>query len=194
MTKKRPAAFLDRDGTLLYDRPGTYLRAPDRLRLYPYTAEALKLLRRHGYRLVVVTNQSGVGRGLLSEATLERIHDRLRRLLGRQGAKLDGIYSCPHHPDDRCRCRKPKTTLAMQAARDLGLEIPGSVVIGDKKADVDLARALKVPSAFVLTGHGRNELMRYGRRLRPTYTARNLLAAAKWVVRLRDKVPGSRVK
>src|SRR4029077_4294113 len=122
--------------------------------------------------LVIVTNQSGVGRGFLTEDTLEKINDRLRRLLGRKGVKLDGIYCCLHHPDDRCRCRKPKTTLAMQAVRELGLTLEGSVVIGDKKADVDLARNLKIPSAFVMTGHGRNEILRYGRRLNPAYSAR----------------------
>lgn len=183
MKRKRPAVFLDRDGTLLYDRPGYYLRAPEKLRLYPYTAGALRLLRRKGYALVVVSNQSGVGRGFLTEETLERIHERLRRLLRRKGATLDGIYSCLHRPQDRCPCRKPKPTLALKAVRELVLSLPGSVVIGDKKADVDLARNLKVPSAFVMTGHGRNETLRFGRRLRPTYTARNLLQAARWVVR-----------
>src|SRR6185295_17471863 len=133
--------------------PGYYLRSPGKLRLYPYTAEALKLLRAKGYALVVVTNQSGVGRGFLTEETLELIHDRLHKLLRKKGAKLDGIYSCLHHPDDRCRCRKPKTKLAMQAARDLGLSIKGSFTVGDKKADVDLAKNLKVPSEFVMTGH-----------------------------------------
>lgn len=186
MKKKRPAVFLDRDGTLLYDRPGYYLRTPGKLRLYPYTAEALKLLHAKGYALVVVTNQSGVGRGFLTEATLELIHERLMKLLRVKGAALDGIYSCLHHPDDRCKCRKPKTTLAMQAVRELNLTLDGAVVIGDKKADVDLAKNLKVPSVLVMTGHGRNETLRYGKRLNPTVVARNVLAAAKWVLRQKN--------
>lgn len=180
MKKKRPVAFLDRDGTLLYDRPGYYLRTPDKLRLYPYTAQALKALKKRGYALVVVTNQSGVGRGYLTEETLEKINDRLQRLLRKKGVPLDGIYCCLHHPEDRCRCRKPKPTLALQAVRDLGLTLEGAVVIGDKKADADLARNLKATSVFVMTGHGRNEAMRYGRRLRAHYTARNLLAGVNW--------------
>jgi D-glycero-D-manno-heptose 1,7-bisphosphate phosphatase len=179
----RPAVFLDRDGTLLYDRPGYYLRSPEKLRLYPFAAQALKALQSRGYALIIVTNQSGVGRGFLTEETLEKIHGKLQRLLRRKGVRLDGIYSCLHHPEDRCICRKPRPTLALQAVRELGLTLKGSVTVGDKKADTDLARNLKVPSVLVMTGHGRNETLRYGRRMRATFVARNLLQASRWILK-----------
>lgn len=179
---KRRVIFLDRDGTLIYDRPGCYLRRPEQLRLYRDTVPALRLLKRAGFRLVVISNQSGVGRGYLDLPTLERIHRLLRRELRRRGAGLDGIYFCPHHPDRRCRCRKPSPLLARRAARELGLSLAGAAVVGDKKADIDLARALGVDSVFLRTGHGRAQRARYGARIRATRRSSGILAAAKWLI------------
>lgn len=177
---RRPAVFLDRDGTLNPDRPGWYLTRPGQMRVYRRAPEALKLLRRAGFRLVVVTNQSGLGRGFLDEATLRRIHAKLRRLLARGGGRLDAIYHCPHHPDVRCACRKPKPLLARRAARELGLSLAGSAVIGDKPADMGLARALGIPGVLVLTGHGRHFRARSAA-LRPAAIRRDVLGAARWV-------------
>ncbi|MBI4423594.1 MAG: HAD-IIIA family hydrolase [Elusimicrobia bacterium] len=175
--------FLDRDGTLIWDRPGFYLRRPEQIRLYRSTPEALRLLRRAGYRLVVVSNQSGIGRGFLDHAMLKRIHARLRRELRARRARLDAIYFCPHRPDDACRCRKPLPTLARRAVRELRLTLKGAAMIGDKKADVDLAAALGIPSVLVRTGHARRQKRSFGRGVRPTHEARDILAAARWVVR-----------
>lgn len=180
---KKRVVFLDRDGTLIWDRPGFYLSRPEDLRVYRSTPEALKLLKRAGYRLVVVSNQSGIGRGFLDHRTLGRIHARLLRELRRKGATLDAIYFCPHHPDDRCRCRKPLPTLARRAIRELGLTLEGAAVIGDKKADVDLARALKIPSVLVRTGHAKHQRGTFGKDLAPTHQAKDVLSAARWVVR-----------
>jgi histidinol-phosphate phosphatase family protein len=180
--KKRPAVFLDRDGTLIHTRPGWYLRSPEQVRLYAGAAQALRLLRRAGYRLVIVSNQSGLARGLLDAKTLSRIHRRMLREFRSRGAALDGIYFCPHHPDDRCRCRKPSTLLARRAMRELGLTLAGSAVVGDKKADVDLGRALGVTSVLVTTGEGRSQIKRWGARLRPTHVAPSLLRAARYIL------------
>ncbi len=180
--KRRKAVFLDRDGTLVHDRPGFYLKRPEQLRVYPFSAAALRLLRRAGYRLVVVSNQSGLARGFFDRRTLDAIHRHLRERLRRGGARLDAIYFCPHHPDDGCRCRKPSPVLARRAARELGLRLRGSVVVGDKKADIDMAQALGLPSVLVRTGHGRSQRAAYGRRLRPTHETRNVLTAARWIV------------
>ena len=183
MKVRRPAIFLDRDGTLIHDRPGFYLRKLEQLRIYPFAFEALRRLKRAGYRLVVISNQSGVGRGYLSAATLEKIHRRLRSQLRLRGAALDGIYVCPHAPNALCRCRKPSPLLARRAARELGLRWGRSCVIGDKKADVDLARALGLPCVHVATGHGRRERLRHRGALRATHYAGNLAAAANWILR-----------
>lgn len=184
---KDRVVFLDRDGTLVHDRPGFYLRRPEQVRLYRNAAEALKLLRSAGYRLVVVSNQSGIGRGFLDRAGLARIHARLESQLRRRGAALDGIYYCPHHPEDGCRCRKPSPLLARRALRELGLTLRGGAVVGDKRADVELARRLGVASVLLRTGHGRQQRARYGPSLRPDYDARDILAAARWIVRSRGR-------
>lgn len=181
MTRK--VVFLDRDGTLLWDRPGFYLKHPSRMRLYRETPEALRLLSRAGFRLVILTNQSGLGRGFLDERTLAAIHARLRRRLAKNGVRLDGIYYCPHAPERDCPCRKPKTLLARRALRELGLSLSGAAVIGDKKADVDLARRLGIVSIHLRTGHGRDQAARYRGRLKPTHSARGVLQAARWLLR-----------
>lgn len=183
MRKRYPVVFLDRDGTLIHDRPGFYLRHPDSMRLYPYTAKALKLLRAAGYRLVVLTNQSGLAQGFFDRPMLARIHQKLKTELRRRGAQLDAIYYCPHGPEERCACRKPKTPLARRAIRDLHLTLKGAAIIGDKRADIDLGRRLGIASIFVLTGHGHNEITKHGKYLRPAHTAANLLTAARWLLR-----------
>ncbi len=151
----RRAVFLDRDGTLIVEKH--YLRRVEDLELYPETLQALKVLRATGLALVLVTNQSGIGRGLLDEATLGRLHDRLRELLLEGEISLDGIYHCPHVPaggEAGCRCRKPGPEMLERAAADLDLDLKGSWVIGDKAADIDLGESLPLRSLLVLTGHG----------------------------------------
>jgi histidinol-phosphate phosphatase family protein len=175
--------FLDRDGTLIHDRPGFYLRRPEQLRIYPYTAEALRRLRAAGFKLVLVSNQSGIGRGYLDHAMLGRIHRRLLQELRRKGARLDGFYFCPHGPWEKCACRKPSPYLARKASRELGLSLRGCYVVGDKKVDVDLARALGAESVHVLTGHGRSDRARHGKGLGAVHRTSNLLTAANWIVR-----------
>lgn len=179
----RRVVFLDRDGTLIHDRPGFYLSHPAQIRFYRGTFEALRRLRRAGYALVIVSNQSGLARGYLDEKMLGRVHARLKAGLRRRGARLDGIYYCPHGPADGCACRKPKPTLALRASEDLGLTLTGSFIVGDKRADVDLGRALGLTTVHLLTGHGRDQMSRHGRGLQPHRTCRNILEAAKWILR-----------
>jgi histidinol-phosphate phosphatase family protein len=179
----RPVVFLDRDGTLIHDRPGRYLCRPDQLKFYKTTFEALRLLKSAGFTLVVVTNQSGLGRGFLNEKTLSVIHAKMRRMLKAKKADIDAIYYCPHHPKDKCACRKPLPRLAKRAVRELGLSLNGAVVIGDKKADVDLGKALGIKSVFLKTGHGRLQREKFGSKVRPSGHARNILDAARWVLK-----------
>jgi len=183
--KKEPrrVVFLDRDGTIIHDRPGHYLTRPESLRVYRGATEALRLLRKAGFQLVVVSNQSGLGRGYLDLPTLGRIHTRLKKELAKGGAKLDAIYYCPHHPDDRCRCRKPLPTLAKRATREMGLTLKGAAMVGDKKADIDLAGNLGIASVLLKTGHGRSQRERYGKKLNATHESRDLLGAARWIVK-----------
>ena len=144
--------LLDRDGTIIRERH--YLSDPDLVDLLPGAAAGMRLLQEAGLRLVVVTNQSGVGRGYFSQETLERIHDRLRELLAAEGVELDGIYTCPHTPDDRCDCRKPSTGMVDQASRDLGFDPHLAFLIGDNVADIELGRRVGARTLLVRTGYG----------------------------------------
>lgn len=145
-------ALLDRDGTIAVER--NYLSRVEDVALLPGAAAGLRRLREAGFRLVVVTNQSGIGRGYFDLATLEAIHARLTALLAAEGVTLDGLFFCPHLPDDGCACRKPRTGLVERAAHALGFRVEECAVIGDNVCDVDLARALGVPAVLVRTGYG----------------------------------------
>jgi len=151
----RPAAFLDRDGTLIED-PG-YLHRPEDVRLLPGAAGAVGRLNAAGYAVVVVTNQSGIARGRYDVAAYEAVQRRLADLLAGAGARLDGAYYCPHHPDytGPCVCRKPGVRLFEDAARALGIDLRRSWFVGDKVSDVVPAHALGGQGILVATGDGR---------------------------------------
>jgi D-glycero-D-manno-heptose 1,7-bisphosphate phosphatase len=192
-----PAIFIDRDGTINEDKG--YISSPDDLILYPWAAEAIRLVNESGFKSIVVTNQSGIARGFYTEETLERIHRHLIDQLDRSGARLDAIYYCPHHPrigDDRyrveCDCRKPRAALLVRAGREHRLDLSRSYVIGDKPSDISLAAAAGARSALVLTGYGSQTLNRgrgsgaggqgEWRRCSPDIVADNLLEAVKQIL------------
>lgn len=139
-----PAVFLDRDGTLIRDVG--YLRRVEQMELLPRVPEAIRLLRAAGFKVVVITNQSAIGRGLLTEHELELIHAEMQKRLAQNGGGLDGVYYCPHHPIDAlgryrvlCDCRKPNTGLVARATKELELNPNVSYVVGDKPSDMELA-------------------------------------------------------
>lgn len=152
MKSPRPFILLDRDGTLNVEKH--YLSDPDQLELYPGTGAALKRLRELGYGLAVLTNQSGIGRGYFGLDAVDRVHRRLREMLAAEGASVDGIYLCPHGPDEACDCRKPLPGLARQAMQEFGFEPGQSVMIGDKAADIGLGQAIGARTILVRTGWG----------------------------------------
>jgi histidinol-phosphate phosphatase family protein len=152
-TAARPnVALLDRDGTIIADR--SYLTEPDGVALLPGVQTGLRRLSANGWRLVVLTNQSGIGRGLIGPSALDAVHDRLRALLRDAGIPLDGIFVCPHPADAGCDCRKPNDGLARRAAAELAFPLDRAVVAGDKASDIELARRLGVPAFLVTTGCG----------------------------------------
>jgi D-glycero-D-manno-heptose 1,7-bisphosphate phosphatase len=167
------AVILDRDGTIVVDRD--YLDDPEQLEFLPGALEGMRLLRERGHPLVVVTNQSGVGRGRFSLARLEQIHARLLDTARQAGATIDAIYYCPHRPEENCECRKPKPMLVRQAAARLGFEPSEAVVIGDKSSDIELGRNLKSMTMLVSeTGRTRD-----GSPATADYVVRDLLEAAR---------------
>jgi histidinol-phosphate phosphatase family protein len=135
----RPAVFLDRDGTLIEDVG--YPRDPEAVRLLEGAPEALAALRRAGFALVVVSNQSGIGRGLVTRDEARAVHDRFVRELRAHGVELDDVRYCPHSPEDACACRKPAAGLLLDSARELGLDLGRSFMVGDKPDDVEAGRA-----------------------------------------------------
>ncbi|GIU76359.1 MAG: D,D-heptose 1,7-bisphosphate phosphatase [Bryobacteraceae bacterium] len=148
----KPCIFFDRDGTLIEER--NYLSDPDQVVLIPGAAEAVRLAREAGYLAVVLTNQSGAGRGYFTLEDVERVNARMGELLGREGARIDGIYVCPHAPEDGCDCRKPRTGLVERAVRELGIDVGASWVVGDKATDLELARNAGMRGVLVRTGYG----------------------------------------
>lgn len=154
----RPAVFLDRDGTIIVER--YYLADPAGVELVPGAAAALRSLAAAGYALVVVTNQSGIARGLYGEEEFRAVQRRVEELLERGGIRFDAVYHCPHHPDytGPCECRKPALGLYRRAARELGLDLSRSVCIGDRLKDVLPAQELGCAAAvLVRTGYGEEQ-------------------------------------
>jgi D-glycero-D-manno-heptose 1,7-bisphosphate phosphatase len=137
----RPAAFLDRDGVINRKAPeGDYIKSPRELELLPGVAEAIAQLNRSGWPVVVITNQRGVARGLMTGADVDEVHQALQTRLGEVGASIEGFFVCPHHRDS-CDCRKPKPGLLLRAAEELGLELGRSWMIGDRESDVQAGLA-----------------------------------------------------
>ncbi|HSE37037.1 MAG TPA: HAD family hydrolase [Blastocatellia bacterium] len=186
--QSRLAIFIDRDGTLNEDIG--YVSTPDELVLYPWAAEAVRRINDSGLLAIVMTNQSGIARGMYTEKTLDAIHSRMIHELGREGARIDAVYYCPHHPDVGdaryriyCECRKPRPGMLEKASREHRIDLAASYVIGDKASDIKLAENAGARSALVLTGYGR-ETFAYPERwpCAPEFTAVNLLEAVKRIL------------
>lgn len=184
---ERRAVFLDRDGTLIEEVH--YLDRHDRLVVFPWSIDAVRLLNRAGFAVVVVTNQAGVARGLFDEAFVQDVHRAIAERFARGGARLDAFYYCPHHPDGsvaayrcECACRKPRPGLLHQAARDHSLSLDGSFVVGDRWIDVQLARAVGAQGLLVRTGYGRVEVARPSAPAADVPVVDNVMAAAAWIL------------
>ena len=172
---KRPAIFLDRDGTLIEE--ANYLSRVQDLRLFPFSVKAVQQLKEAGFFIVVVTNQSGIGRGIYSEADLHAIHRAIQEQLN--GA-IDAFYFCPHLPGDSCDCRKPRLGMIEAAARDLDIDLERSWMIGDKAIDVETGKNVGVSTAFVLTGYGQQHKALLN--IQPDVIVEDLGAAAKAIL------------
>lgn len=169
----RPAVFLDRDGTLIEDRG--FLGDPNGVALLPTVVDALRLLASHDYATIVISNQSGIARGLLDDARVRSVNAEIVRRLGGDGIAIDGWYWCPHY-DEGCDCRKPEPGLLHRAVREHGLTLAGAAVIGDRGSDVELGRragiaGIAVPGPHPYAGP------------EPDLRANTLLEAAEWIVR-----------
>ncbi|MCE2514551.1 MAG: HAD family hydrolase [Acidobacteria bacterium] len=192
-----PAVFLDRDGTLNEDVG--YLERIERLRLFPWGIDAIRLLRQAGYAVVVVTNQTGVGRGMLREEFLGETVDFLQARLAAVGQRLDGHYHCPHDPHAplepyrrACDCRKPRPGMVLRAARDLDLDLSRSAAVGDKWSDVALARNTGMRGLLVRTGYGASQEASPREGLAADAVVPDLMAAVVWILREMPRPDGLR--
>lgn len=147
--QKRKAIFVDRDGTLIEEV--NFLSRVQDLRFFPFTDEAVTILKSSGYLVIVVTNQSGIGRGLYTEADMVAVHDAIQ---ARLSTKADAFYFCPHLPDDGCRCRKPSLGMIEDACADFDIDLANSWMVGDKSLDVETGLNAGMRTAMVLTGYG----------------------------------------
>ena len=171
---KSRAVFLDRDGVLMED--ANYVGHVDRVKVIPGARTAMEQLRAAGFKLFVVTNQSGVGRGYFTREAVDEIHAHLAE----QGIVPDRYYVCPHHPEDNCECRKPKPKHLFDAAREFNLDLAQSYMVGDRTSDLQAGLNAGAQSVLVLTGVGRETLAR--NEVRPVHVAENLAAAADWIL------------
>ena len=181
------AVFLDRDGTII-EEVG-YLDRPERVELFPWTIDAVRVLNRAGLAVVLVSNQSGVARGFFTEDVVDAVHQRMADLLAEGGARIDAYYYCPHHPDgkvpelaQKCDCRKPGRGLVDRAVKELGIDPLRSFVVGDRWLDVALGRAVGAQSVLVRTGYGASEEQKRPADLAADAVVDNLIAATSWIL------------
>jgi len=185
---KKAAIFLDRDGNI--NRDVGYPSSFDQVEVYPYSFEAVLKINQAGLLAVVITNQSGVGRGLIEEPQLRDIHDRMQEAFRQQEAHFDGIYYCPHFMSSRipvydkdCECRKPRPGMGLRAAAELGIDTSRSYMVGDKVEDVQFGWNLGARSVLVLTGYGQASLAKLrAQGTEPAHVAQNLLDAVNWIL------------
>lgn len=176
----KPVVLLDRDGTIIVDK--NYLSDPAGVELLPGALKGLKLLQQNGFELIVVTNQSGIGRGFFSENNMHDVNRRLCDILTQNGVKMSPrrFYFCPHTPEADCACRKPRTGMALQAQKDWLFDLRRSYVIGDKLADIELGHNLNLPAILVKTGYGAKDAELAG--TLADYVADDLEDAARWII------------
>lgn len=154
---KQPAIFLDRDGVVI-ENCSNYVRSWADVELFPQALEALAAVRDTPRRIVLVTNQSAVGRGIISREAAEAINEQLLAEIRRAGGRIDAVYMCPHGPSDGCDCRKPRPGLLLRAAAELDIDLPRSIMIGDALSDVEAGQAAGVGQSILLrTGRGRDQ-------------------------------------
>ncbi len=183
-----PAVFLDRDGTMIRDVG--YLDRLERLSLFPYTIDAVRLLNRGGYKVVVVTSQAGVAHGSVTEEFLEEAHGAITQRVAEAGGRIEAFYYCPHHPHAAleryrtdCECRKPKPGMIRNAARDLSLDLSKSFTVGDRWRDIEMGLSAGTKGVLVETGYGKTEAPKRPSHIAAVPVVSTLIDAASLILR-----------
>ncbi|MFW6139997.1 MAG: D-glycero-alpha-D-manno-heptose-1,7-bisphosphate 7-phosphatase [Acidobacteriota bacterium] len=186
---KKRAVLLDRDGNINKDvgYPNSYKQ----INIFPYSYEAVRKINKAGFLAIVITNQSGVGRGLIKEGALQEIHEKMKKSFLENDARLDQVYYCPHYIDSSipeykkdCRCRKPYPGMALKAAKEFNIDLSKSYMIGDKVEDILFGKNIKASPILVLTGFGKDSRVQLDEmEIKPAYVAKNLLDAVNWILK-----------
>jgi len=181
-TMKNKAIFIDRDGTI--NKDVHYLDDPEKFEFYPGIQVGVKRLQENGFKLIVITNQSGIARGYFTEKQLSDIHKRMKQEFQKYDVTLDGIYYCPHHPDEKCNCRKPNTGLFEKAIHEHNIDVKKSYMLGDKILDVGAGKKAGVKTILIPEPHVKNELLSKKNEweYNPDYIAHDFLDAVKWIL------------
>lgn len=191
--KRNAAVFLDRDGTI--NEEVGYLDNLDKLKVIPAAFEAIRLINKSKMKVVVISNQAGVAKGLFSEEFVKKTNDYLREILNRQGARINRFYYCPHHPTDGeepyrqvCDCRKPAPGMLLKAAQELDIDLKASYMVGDRFFDIAAARNAGVKGILVKTGYGKELLEDDGpdkatTENKPDFIASDILDAVRWILK-----------
>ncbi len=180
---KHKAVFVDRDGTINVDVH--YLDDPDKFEMYPGVGEGVKKLKDSGFKIIIITNQSGIARGYFTEKQLSDVHERMKKEFQEFYVMLDGIYYCPHHPDDNCNCRKPRTGLFEKAIDEHNIDISKSYMIGDKALDINAGKKIGTVTILIPELHIRDEILSKKNELKydPDYIADDFFDAVEWILK-----------
>ncbi|TET19231.1 MAG: HAD family hydrolase [Candidatus Cloacimonadota bacterium] len=178
---KQKAVFLDRDGTLIKEKH--YLKNSCEIEIIKGVVEGLHMLQDLDFKLIIITNQSGIKRGYFTEKDVEKVHLGLRSLLLKHGIEIDGIYYSSDLPEEVSSTRKPRTGLIERAERELDIQLDGSYVLGDKRIDIEMGKRKRLKTILVLTGYG----MEHKGKVKPDYVAENVYDAAQWIKSMEDE-------
>ncbi|KAA0257765.1 HAD family hydrolase [Deferribacter autotrophicus] len=186
--EKRPVVFIDRDGTI--NKEAGYINHPDNFEVYPFVSHAVRLLNVNDILAVVVTNQAGIARGYYPIGTMHLLHEKMESILNENGAKIDALYYCPHHPSSKikeyaldCNCRKPKTGMIDKALQELPIDEKNMYVVGDKLSDMEFGWNAGCKTIMVMTGYGKGELVKLKNyEKKPDFICENLLDAVLFVL------------
>ena len=174
------AILLDRDGTVIKEKPGVYLGKAAQVKLYKNTLKAFALFKKMGYKLFIVSNQSGIGRGYFTDKEVKAVNARMLKLL-KPAASVQAVYYCPHAPATPCSCRKPLPKMGLDIIAKYKVDAGKSYVIGDKKSDIDFGNTIGMKSVLVLTANGKAQRAKYKTALKTAKITADLYTAAKFI-------------
>jgi len=174
------AVFIDRDGTINVNFG--YIDNPGDFKIYPMVKEGIKLLKDKGFKIVVITNQSGIARGYFSEETLEKIHEKMKKEISEENNIIDAIYYCPHHPDENCNCRKPNSGLIEKAIIDLNIDLEKSFIIGDRMLDVEAGHRKNCKTVLVPENKEKVNIEMEESDIEPDYVCDDFYSGVEWII------------